>query len=71
MPDKISANAMKTHAICWKSVVSGQTGTGTKRFEKEDAERLAKELNKDYPDIVHEAVIPVPAMAEPEVAKAA
>ena len=39
MPDKISANAMKTHAIYWKSVVSGQIGTGTKRFEKEDAER--------------------------------
>ena len=71
MPDKISANAMKTHAIYWKSVVSGQIGTGTKRFEKEDAERLATELNKDYPNIVHEAVIPIPAVAEPEVAKAA
>ena len=51
---------MKTYAIYWKSIVSGQIGTGTKRFEKEDAERLATELNKDYPDIVHEAVIPVP-----------
>ena len=59
---------MKTHAIFWRSVISGQVGTGTKRFEKEDAERLATELNKDYPDIVHEAVIPVPGAAEPEVA---
>ena len=62
---------MKTHAIFWRSVVSGQIGTGTKRFEKEVAERLAAELNKDYPDIVHEAVIPVPAAAEPEVATTA
>jgi hypothetical protein len=62
---------MKKYAIYWKSVVSGQVGTGTKRFDKEDAERLATELNKDYPDIVHEAVIPFPAAAEPEVAEAA
>jgi hypothetical protein len=62
---------MKTHAIFWKSVVSGQIGTGTKRFEKEDAERLATELNNDYPDIVHEAVIPVPTAVEAEVAEAA
>ena len=38
---------MKTHAIYWKSAVTGQIRTGTKRFEKEDAERLATELNKD------------------------
>jgi hypothetical protein len=62
---------MKTHAIFWKSFVSGQIGTGTKRFEKEDAERLAAELNKDYPDINHEVVIPVPAAAAPEVAEPA
>jgi hypothetical protein len=62
---------MKTHAIFWKSVVSGQIGTGTKRFEKEDAERLAKELNNDYPDINHEAVIPVPAAVESAVAEPA
>jgi hypothetical protein len=54
---------MKTHTIFWKSVVTGQIGTGTKRFEKEDAERLAAELNKDYPEITHEAVIPVPSEA--------
>ena len=62
---------MRTHAIFWKSVVSGQIKTGTKRFEKEDAERLATELNKDYPGIIHGAVIPVPAAVESEVAKAA
>ena len=62
---------MKTHAIYWKSVVSGQIGTGTKRFEKEDAERLATELNEDYPDIDHKAVILVPAAAESAVAEPA
>ena len=62
---------MKKYAICWKSIVSGQIGTGTKRFEKEDAERLAAELNKDYPDIVHEVVIPAPTAVEAEVAEAA
>jgi hypothetical protein len=56
---------MKTHAIHWKSIVTGTIGTGTKRFEKEDAERLATELNDNYPEIVHEALIPVPAAAAP------
>jgi hypothetical protein len=62
---------MKKYAIYWKSVVSGQIGTGTKRFKKEDAERLAAELNEDYPDIVHEAVIPDPVAVQSEVAVAA
>ena len=44
---------MKTHAIYWKSAVSGQIGTGPKLFEKKEAERLAAELNEDYPDIDH------------------
>jgi hypothetical protein len=38
---------MKTHAIRWKFPVSGKIGTGTKLFEKEEAEHLAKDLN--YP----------------------
>ena len=62
---------MKTHAIHWKSTVSGKIGTGTRLFEKEEAERLATELNEDYPDIDHAAVIPVPVSAEPAVAEAA
>ena len=62
---------MKTHAIHWKSTVSGSIGTGTKLFEKEEAERLATELNEKYPDIDHDAVIPVPPSAEPAVAEAA
>ena len=66
---------MKTYAIQWKSFITGTTGTGTKRFEKEEAEHLAKELNEDYPDIKHEAVIPVPcasiSTAEPAALQAA
>ena len=62
---------MKTHTIHWKSTVSGKIGTGTRLFEKEEAERLATELNGDYPDIDHDAVIPVLASAEPALAEAA
>jgi len=62
---------MKTHAIHWKSTVSGKIGTGTRLFERKEAERLATELNEDYPDIDHDAVIPVPASAEPALAEAA
>jgi hypothetical protein len=62
---------MKTYAIHWKSCITGTTGTGTKRFEKEDAERLATELNEHYPDIAHEAVIPAPMAAEFPIAQAA
>ena len=56
---------MKTHVIHWQSTVSGKTGTGTKFFEKEAAQRLATELNEDYPDINHDARIPAAASAEP------
>jgi hypothetical protein len=56
---------MKTYAIHWKSNVSGTMGTGTKRFEKDAAERLAKELNENYPEIQHDAIIPVPPADSP------
>ena len=62
---------MKTYAIHWKSTISGTIGTGTKRFDKEDAERLATELNKSYPDIHHQAVIPAPNAPEPEAVEPA
>jgi len=56
---------MKTYAIHWKSSVTGTIGTGTKLFEKKEAERLATELNESYPDIDHEAIIPAPPAVEP------
>jgi hypothetical protein len=65
-----NTNRMKTHAIHWESTVSGSIGTGTKLFAKEEAERLARELNEKYPDIDHKAVIPVPRSAEPGVVEA-
>ena len=46
----------KNHAIKWKSKVNGRTGRGTKFFEKDEARRLADELNHEYPEIEHEAV---------------
>ncbi len=49
---------MKPYAIRWKCNVTGKLGTGTLRFEKEEAEGLVKELNEEYPNIDHEAVIP-------------
>jgi hypothetical protein len=55
---------MKTYAIHWKSSVTGSVGTGTKLFEKGDAEKLATELNESYPEIDHEAVIPAPSPVE-------
>jgi hypothetical protein len=62
---------MKTYAIHWKSSVTGTVGNGTKRFDKEEAERLATELNENYPDIDHEAVIATPTAAEFPIAEAA
>ncbi len=57
----------KVYAIQWKSTVNGSRGTGTRFFGKQEAERLAAELNAEYPDIEHEAVIPAPRAAEPAV----
>ena len=56
---------MKTHTIHWKSLVNGRIGAGTFLFEKEEAERLADELNRDYSAIHHEAVLSAQAPAEP------
>ena len=60
---------MKTYAIHWKCTVTGRIGTGTILFEREQAERLAAELNDKHPDIDHEAVIPAPPSAEAAAAE--
>ena len=44
----------KTYVIQWKSKVNGRAGRGTKVFEKAEAERLVDELNREYPQILHE-----------------
>jgi hypothetical protein len=46
----------KTYVIRWASKSNGRMGTGTTRFEKEEAEQLAGELNADFPDIHHEVL---------------
>ena len=58
---------MKTYAIHWKSRVTGTIGTGTKLFEREEAEDLAEELNDKFPDIDHKAVLHTPGPVEPAV----
>ncbi|HSU54471.1 MAG TPA: hypothetical protein VLT36_10455 [Candidatus Dormibacteraeota bacterium] len=45
-----------SYVIQWKSKVNGRAGKGTKLFEKQEAERLAEELNGQYPQIEHQAV---------------
>ena len=46
----------KKCVIKWKSKVNGRAGRGTKLFDHAEAERLADELNREYPQIEHEAV---------------
>jgi hypothetical protein len=52
----------KSYVIQWKSRINGRFGKGTNRFDLEDAERLAEELNREYPAIHHEV-----AEAEPRL----
>ncbi len=55
-----------SYVIYWKSKVNGRTGRGTKQFNREEADELARELNREYPQIEHEAVkadsviVPIP-----------
>jgi hypothetical protein len=47
---------IKRYVIKWKSKVNGRAGKGTKLFDRAEASRLAEELNREYPQIEHEAV---------------
>lgn len=46
----------KNYVIQWRSTVNGRAGRGTKVFDQSEAERLVEELNREYPQIIHEAV---------------
>jgi hypothetical protein len=46
----------KNYVIQWKSTINGRAGRGTKTFDKSEGEKLVQELNKEYPQIVHEVV---------------
>ncbi len=48
----------KSYVIQWKSMVNGRAGKGTKIFDRESAERLVEELNREYPQIHHVMVEP-------------
>jgi hypothetical protein len=43
-----------SYVIQWKSSINGRAGRGTNRFSLEEAENLAEELNREYPEIHHE-----------------
>ncbi len=61
------------YVIQWKSKVNGRAGRGSKLFERSEAERLVEELNREYPDIVHEVAesrMETPS-SEPELGRAA
>ena len=45
-----------TYVIQWRSKLNGRAGRGSKHFERAEAERLAEELNREYPQIEHAAV---------------
>lgn len=44
----------KSYIIQWKSKVNGRIGRGTRQFDRDEADRLAAELNREYPEIHHE-----------------
>jgi hypothetical protein len=52
------------YVIRWKSKVNGRAGRGSKCFDRIEAERLAQELNREYPQIEHEAVKLTAEMAQ-------
>ena len=43
----------KNYVIHWKSRTNGRIGTGKTRFDRDEARRLAEELNREYPEIEH------------------
>ena len=45
-----------SYVIQWKSKVNGRAGRGTKHFEKDEVDRLVEELNREYPQIEHQAI---------------
>jgi predicted DNA-binding WGR domain protein len=55
----------KSYVIQWKSKVNGRAGRGTKLFDREEAQRLVEELNREYPQIEHGFVEAQPASTEP------
>jgi len=57
----------RTYVIQWKSLVNGRSGRGAKLFDRQEAEDLAGELNREFPQIRHEAV---KSSSEPQIPEA-
>jgi hypothetical protein len=55
----------ESFVIQWKSIVNGRVGKGTKIFSREEGEKLIRELNNEYPEMVHELVIAAPVPNHP------
>lgn len=45
----------ETYVIGWKSKVNGRAGCGQKEFDRDAALKLVDELNREYPQIQHDA----------------
>ena len=52
--------------IQWKSTVNGRVGKGTKIFNRKEGEELIRELNREYPEMVHELIIARSVPGSPE-----
>ncbi len=52
----------RMYVIAWKARTGERTGRGKKLMGRQEAETLATELNRDYPEFEHEAV---PAESDP------
>jgi len=64
----------KTYVISWRSRIGPAAGQGKRRFARDEAQRLAEELNREYPGFIHEAVDTLevePEAESPEIAAAA
>ncbi len=63
----------KMYVIQWKSKLNGRAGKGTRLLEREAAEQLVAELNREYPQIEHDLLeveaCPEPAPPAPEPAE--
>jgi hypothetical protein len=52
-----------TYVIAWKSKSRGSVGRGNTLFSREEAEQVARELNQDHPNFIHEPVNVDPSAA--------
>ena len=50
----------ESFVIQWKSTVNGRVGKGTKIFNRAEGEELIQELNREYPEMIHELILAPP-----------